>query len=149
MRNNYQGLSADEPTLSKVPGQTCSSSFSIQSENNSNEELLDLLCHVRPGKNFQPLMDIFEKIQVNGKKEDPLFTFLKKSLPTPHDDPEALIDNPSSIIWKPVKRSDISWNFEKFLVSPDGLPVKRYSKSFLTSEIEKDIEDLLDKKHVD
>jgi len=114
-------------------------------ENNSNEELLDLLRHVRPGKNFQPLMDIFEKIQVNGKKEDPLFTFLKKSLPTPHDDPEALIDNPSSIIWKPVKRSDISWNFEKFLVSPDGLPVKRYSKSFLTSEIEKDIKDLLEK----
>ena len=56
-----------------------------------------------------------------------------------------MIDNPSSIIWKPVKRSDISWNFEKFLVSPDGLPVKRYSKSFLTSEIEKDIEDLLEK----
>jgi len=33
-------------------------------ENNSNEELLDLLRHVRPGKSFQPLMDIFEKVRI-------------------------------------------------------------------------------------
>jgi len=56
------------------------------------------------------------------------------------------MDNPSSIIWKPVKRSDISWNFEKFLVGPDGVPVKRYSKSFLTADIVEDIEELLGKR---
>jgi len=115
-------------------------------ENNSNDELLDILHHIRPGNNFQPLMDIFQKINVNGRNEDPLFTFLKKTLPTPHDNQDHLMDNPSSIIWKPVKRSDISWNFEKFLVGPDGLPVKRYSKSFLTADIEEDIEELLRKK---
>ena len=70
-------------------------------ENNSNDELLDILHHIRPGNNFQPLMDIFQKvgisffwkdlslfsfkINVNGRNEDPLFTFLKKTLPTPHD----------------------------------------------------------------
>jgi len=58
-----------------------------------------------------------------------------------------LIDNPRSIIWKPVKRSDISWNFEKFLVGTDGLPVKRYSKSFLTENIEDDIRKLLEKNN--
>jgi len=115
-------------------------------ENNSNEELLDILRHIRPGNNFRPLMDIFQKISVNGRNEDPLFTFLKKTLPIPHDNQEDLMDDPSSIIWKPVKRSDISWNFEKFLVGPDGLPVKRYSKSFLTADIEDDIEELLGKK---
>jgi len=115
-------------------------------ENNSNDELLDILHHIRPGNNFQPLMDIFQKINVNGRNEDPLFTFLKKTLPTPHDNQDHLMDNPSSIIWRPVKRSDISWNFEKFLVGPDGLPVKRYSKSFLTADIEEDIEELLRKK---
>jgi len=115
-------------------------------ENNSNEELLDILRHIRPGNNFQPLMDIFQKISVNGRNEDPLFTFLKKTLPIPHDSQEHLMDHPSSIIWKPVKRSDISWNFEKFLVGPDGLPVKRYSKSFLTADIEDDIEELLGMK---
>jgi len=114
-------------------------------ENNSNEELLDILRHIRPGNNFRPLMDIFQKISVNGRNEDPLFTFLKKTLPIPHDNQEDLMDDPSSIIWKPVKRSDISWNFEKFLVGPDGLPVKRYSKSFLTADIEDDIEELLGK----
>jgi len=115
-------------------------------ENNSNEELLDILRHIRPGNNFRPLMDIFQKISVNGRDEDPIFTFLKKTLPIPHDNQEDLMDDPSSIIWKPVKRSDISWNFEKFLVGPDGLPVKRYSKSFLTADIEDDIEELLGKK---
>jgi len=115
-------------------------------ENNNNDELLDILRHIRPGNGFQPLMDIFQKIQVNGRNEDPLFTFLKKSLPAPHDNPEPLVDNPSSILWRPVKRSDISWNFEKFLVGPDGLPVKRYSKSFLTASIEEDIRELLEKK---
>jgi len=116
-------------------------------ENNSNEELLNILQFVRPGNNFQPLMDIFQKIEVNGKNEDPLYTFLKKTLPAPHDNQEHLIDNPSSIIWKPVKRSDISWNFEKFLVGTDGLPVKRYSKSFLTENIEDDIRKLLEKNN--
>lgn len=115
-------------------------------ENNSNEELLDILRHIRPGNNFRPLMDIFQKISVNGRNEDPLFTFLKKTLPIPHDNQEDLMDDPRSIIWKPVKRSDISWNFEKFLVGPDGLPVKRYSKSFLTADIEDDIEELLGMK---
>ena len=56
-----------------------------------------------------------------------------------------MIDDPKYIMWRPVKRSDISWNFEKFLVGPDGKPVKRYSKSFLTSDIEKDIEELIEK----
>ena len=103
----------------------------------------------------------FFQVQVNGKNEDPIFTFLKSRLPAPHDDQviivvlidfllknyfqENLIDDPKYIMWRPVKRSDISWNFEKFLVGPDGKPVKRYSKSFLTSDIEKDIEELIEK----
>merc|ERR1719312_1203752 len=90
-------------------------------------------------------MDIFQKINVNGRNEDPLFTFLKKTLPTPHDNQDHLMDNPSSIIWKPVKRSDISWNFEKFLVGPDGRALRRYSNKFETKDIEKDIAELLEK----
>jgi len=114
-------------------------------ENNDNSELLSLLKHVRPGDGFKPLMEIFSKIDVNGKDEHPLFASLKKSLPFPHDAPDALIDNPSLIIWNPVRRSDISWNFEKFLVGPDGIPVKRYSRAFLTSDIEEDIVELVKK----
>ena len=31
-----------------------------------------------------------------------------------------------NLFWEPVKLSDIKWNFEKFLVGPDGKPVRRW-----------------------
>ena len=37
----------------------------------------------------------------------------------------------------------IAWNFEKFLVGPDGAPVKRYSRFFDTNAIASDIDALL------
>jgi len=112
-------------------------------ENSGGEEILRSLEHVRPGNGFKPKAIMFDKVDVNGGNEHPLFTLLKKSLPTPHDDEESLMSDPKHIIWTPVKRSDISWNFEKFLISADGKPVKRYSRHFLTSDISKDIESLL------
>jgi glutathione peroxidase len=50
--------------------------------------------------------------------------------------------DPKFIIWTPVRRSDISWNFEKFLIDQNGNPVKRYSRTYQTAHIAKDIEDL-------
>ena len=67
-------------------------------------------------------------MEANGENEHPIFKFLKKSLPHPSDDSESLMSNPQFFIWKPVKRSDIAWNFEKFLIGPDGTPIKRYSR---------------------
>lgn len=29
--------------------------------------------------------------------------------------------------WSPIKVNDIRWNFEKFLITADGKPFKRYS----------------------
>lgn len=82
---------------------------------------------------------------MNGKDAHPLFVFLRESLPFPSDEPTALMTDPKFIIWSPVCRNDVSWNFEKFLVGPDGVPFKRYSRGFLTSNIEGDIKKLLDK----
>ena len=48
--------------------------------------------------------------------------------------------NPQYIIWNPVKRTDIAWNFEKFLISQDGLPIKRYSRVFPAKDIGEDIQ---------
>ena len=48
--------------------------------------------------------------------------------------------NPQLVIWSPVKRTDISWNFEKFLISPEGIPIKRYSRTFPTKDIAEDIQ---------
>ena len=78
--------------------------------------------------------------------EYPLFVFLKKKLPHPVDDEEHLMGDNKLIIWAPVLRSDVSWNFEKFLIDPNGVPFKRYSRNFLTAEIARDIEALLSKK---
>ena len=41
------------------------------------EELLEILKFVRPGKGFTPKMDFSTKVDVNGKDESPIFSFLK------------------------------------------------------------------------
>ena len=45
--------------------------------------------------------------------------------------------------WEPIKVHDIRWNFEKFLIGPEGEPFRRYSRSFQTINIEPDIKRLL------
>uniref|UniRef100_A0AAZ3RBK1 Glutathione peroxidase n=2 Tax=Oncorhynchus TaxID=8016 RepID=A0AAZ3RBK1_ONCTS len=115
-------------------------------ENCKNDEILRSLKYIRPGNGFEPKFPLFEKMDVNGKDAHPLFVYLKDKLPFPSDDSMALMSDPKFIMWSPVCRNDISWNFEKFLVSPDGDPYKRYSRRFPTSDIEADIKELLNVK---
>merc|ERR1712215_388590 len=105
-------------------------------ENSTGQEILNALKYVRPGNGFEFKGEMFDKVEANGENEHPLFTFLKKELPAPSDDSE-------SLIWNPVKRTDIAWNFEKFLIGPDGTPIKRYSRNFLTKDIADDIENYI------
>jgi len=112
-------------------------------ENCDGEEILHALEHVRPGGGFVSKATIFKKVIVNGSEEDPIFTFLKSSLSSCSDPKGEVLGNPKFINWSPVKRSDIAWNFEKFLLHPDGTPVKRYSRHFLISDMEQDIKQLL------
>uniref|UniRef100_A0A803KGU1 Glutathione peroxidase 1 n=1 Tax=Xenopus tropicalis TaxID=8364 RepID=A0A803KGU1_XENTR len=115
-----------------------------EEENSGNQEILNILKHVRPGGGFEPNFPLFEKVDVNGEKEHPLFTFLKGQLPYPSDDSISLMQDPKSIIWSPVRRNDIAWNFEKFLIARNGVPYKRYGRRFETFNIQQDIEKLLD-----
>lgn len=64
----------------------------------------------------------FKKIDVNGKNESPLFTFLKSK-----------------------KRGSIKWNFTKFLLNRDGEVVERYSPMTKPEKIEPKIKELLQK----
>lgn len=112
-------------------------------ENATNEEILKSLKYVRPGNGYEPNFPVFEKCEVNGENAHPLFKLLKESLPFPHDDPVSLMTDPKFIIWSPVCRSDIAWNFEKFLIGRDGVPFKRYSRNFETIKMQDDIEKLL------
>lgn len=101
------------------------------------------LKYVRPGNGYEPKFQLLEKVDVNGKNAHPLFSFLKEKLPFPSDEPMPFMSDPKFIIWSPVCRNDIAWNFEKFLIGSDGVPFKRYSWRFLTSGIDGDIKKLL------
>ena len=85
-------------------------------------------------------------MDVNGSDAHPLFKFLKEQLTFPHDEPHNLMATPQKISWSPVCRYDISWNFEKFLVDHDGVPVRRYSRHFPTIDIAADIKNLLEQQ---
>ncbi|KAF2363040.1 Glutathione peroxidase [Trinorchestia longiramus] len=135
--------------LQKFPGRLqvlCfpTNQFGYQ-ENTTSEEMMMSLKHVRPGRGFVPLAHMFQKTEANGKGAHPLFQFLKTELPRSVDDSGVIMTDPKYVIWSPVRRDDLSWNFEKFLVDHKGIPFRRYSKSFPTIDIEKDI-DLLIKR---
>jgi glutathione peroxidase len=62
----------------------------------------------------------FAKIDVNGKNESPLYSYLKSEK--------------SGLLGDAIK-----WNFTKFLVDKDGKVVKRYASTDTPEKIEKDI----------
>ncbi|KAK2119396.1 hypothetical protein P7K49_000782 [Saguinus oedipus] len=148
LRHHGPGLHPDERAAAapRAPGLVVlgfpSNQFGHQ-ENAKNEEILNSLKYVRSGGGFEPNFMLFEKCEVNGVGSYPLFAFLREALPAPSDDATALMTGPKLITWSPVCRNDVAWNFEKFLVGPDSVPVCRYSRCFQTIDIEPEVEALL------
>lgn len=131
--------------------------------NESNDEFRAMVKHVRPGGGFEPNFEIFEKVDVNGFNSHPLFSWMRNKIPIPMDPEEdtkgnGVIDNhvialpragfcnTTVALWSPITRSDIAWNFEKFLVDKRGNVVRRYSRYYPTDLVEKDIQELLAEK---
>uniref|UniRef100_A0A671P8R9 Glutathione peroxidase n=1 Tax=Sinocyclocheilus anshuiensis TaxID=1608454 RepID=A0A671P8R9_9TELE len=112
--------------------------FGMQ-EPGKNNEILPALKYVRPGNGFVPNFQLFEKVDVNGVNEHALFTILKVVflLQNFTFDPMFLCNN--LLFWEPLKVNDIKWNFEKFLVGPDGRPVMRWFPRVNVSEVRADI----------
>jgi len=114
-------------------------------------ETLDSLKYVRPGGGYEPKFILTTKMEVNGANEEPFWAYLKACLPYPSDDKGGagadhiynIQPNSMPIQWSPVRRSDITWNFEKILIGKDGVPVKRYSPKFENANIAPDIDALL------
>jgi len=114
--------------------------FGKQEPAANKDELLNGLKYVRPGGGFEPRFPLSKKIEVNGKNEDPLFTFLKRSCPSTRQGFEA--DN--RLFWEPRHSRDVRWNFEKFLIHPrTGQVVKRYDEVLQPLDIRQDIQALL------
>lgn len=83
-------------------------------------ENMEEMCLKNHGITFQ----LTQKIDVNGFNTHPVFKFLKSKL--------------SGTLMKRIK-----WNFEKFLINAEGIPIKRYAPRTLPLEMEKDILALL------
>jgi len=75
--------------------------FGNQEPGNSKE--IQSFCR----ENYDVTFPISRKIEVNGVNTDPLYKYLKKEL-------------------KGVLNNSIKWNFTKFLIGPDGTPIKRF-----------------------
>ena len=95
--------------------------------------------------NFNIKFPQFDKIEVNGANESPLFTYLKAQKGFGGFD---LNDQRGKFMDEMLrkqdadfdKKSDIKWNFTKFLVSRDGRVVKRYEPTDKMSDIDADIQ---------
>ena len=94
--------------------------------------------------NFDIQFPQFDKIDVNGANESPLFTYLKSHKGFVGFD---LNDQTGKMMDGMLRKQnaeydkspDIKWNFTKFLVSRDGRVVKRYEPTSKMSDIETDI----------
>ena len=95
--------------------------------------------------NFNIKFPQFDKIEVNGANESPLFTYLKAQKGFGGFD---LNDQRGKFMDEMLrkqdadydKKSDIKWNFTKFLVSRDGRVVKRYEPTDKMSDVDIDIQ---------
>lgn len=97
--------------------------------------------------NFDIQFPQFQKIDVNGPEESPLYTLLKQRQgfkgfgngPKAQAMHRMLLNQDKDY----AAKSSIKWNFTKFLVDRKGNVVKRFEPMESTSEVEKAIEKLL------
>jgi len=81
----------------------------------SNEEIHDFCV-----KNYGITFEQFSKIDVNGDNTHPLFSYLR-------------------CITGKFPGAEISWNFTKFLIGKDGLPVKQFAPPTQPKDLEQEI----------
>jgi glutathione peroxidase len=68
-----------------------------------------------------------DTLEVNGDNADPLYKYLKQQ------QPRAV---PGS---RYALNAEIGWNYEKFLIDCNGVPVKRYNSPFNPADAENDL----------
>lgn len=98
--------------------------------------------------NFLVQYPIFEKIDVNGENEDPLYTFLKQEkgfegFDKDHPLAEKIEEVVSSIDSDYKNNNDIKWNFTKFLVDRQGNVKARFEPTKNLNIVKEKIKELL------
>ena len=92
----------------------------FQNQEPETNESMEQSCELNFGVTFQ----LMEKISVNGKDTHSILVYLKDQLPG-----------------KVGKR--IKWNFTKFLITPEGKPLKRFAPTIKPASMEEDIRGIL------
>lgn len=80
-------------------------------------------------KQFNVDFPLFDKIDVNGINESPLYTELKSYT--------------ADIAMNPNSKSKVSWNFQKYLLNSDGVPVRMYKPGVEPGYIRSDVDSLI------
>uniref|UniRef100_A0AB33JFW1 Glutathione peroxidase n=1 Tax=Prevotella sp. GTC17260 TaxID=3236796 RepID=A0AB33JFW1_9BACT len=108
-----------------------------------SDEEIHQFCQLNFGTKFPQ----FKKIEVNGDNEAPLYTWLKSQKGFAgfgeHELKTILEDILSKADADWDKKSDIKWNFTKFLVNKEGEVVARFEPTQSMADVEKAIEELL------
>ena len=116
----------------------------LEQEPGTNEEIQSF-CSL----NYNVTFPLFDKIDVNGEAESPLYTYLKKQAPFkgyPDGTEEfaAMLDEIHQKTGTGFDQGDaIRWNFGKFLVSKDGKTILRFEPMVTPDMMEEAIEELL------
>lgn len=98
-------------------------------------EILNTLKHVRPGSGYIPHRNLtmMLKCDVNGPSEIPLYAYLKSACPIM---PKTARFKPSENFFGDyIQPNDVTWNYEKFMVAPDGVPIFRFSPKVSPEEL--------------
>ncbi len=95
---------------------------------------------------YHTTFDQFQKIEVNGENESPLYTYLKEQQGF-----KGIDGIKGKMLTAVIKMTDpdyknnnnIKWNFTKFLVDRDGNVVDRFESTVTPEKIEKRVEELI------
>ena len=116
----------------------------LEQEPGTNEEIQSF-CSL----NYNVTFPLFDKIDVNGEAESPLYTYLKKQAPFkgyPEGTEEfaTMLDEIHQKTGTGFDQGDaIRWNFGKFLVSKDGKTILRFEPMVTPDMMEEAIQELL------
>ena len=98
-----------------------------------DDAAIERFCTTRYGTTFPR----FAKIEVNGEKSTPLYRWLKSELP--QDSGNAAFKDfiiKLAALGEKREKSDIQWNFTKFLIDRGGEAVARFAPSVTPEEID-------------
>ncbi|NHN30494.1 glutathione peroxidase [Paenibacillus agricola] len=110
-------------------------------EPGSNEEV-DTFCQINYGVTFP----LFEKVDVLGEGQHPLFGYLTEQLPFQGFDLE---DGTGKMLHNMLQKAGmlegnaIKWNFTKFLIDKEGNPVQRFESTVSPLDMGSAVEALL------